>query len=75
MILAPPSSGVHVPGDYVMSAISPELIILIALLIALVFGTTIWMFAKRHGIDHRGAVKGTPRHPGRVKDENAADQR
>jgi hypothetical protein len=58
-----------------MSSISPGLIIVIALLIALVFGTTIWMFARRHGIDHRGAVKGTPRQPDKVKQENPRDGR
>ena len=58
-----------------MSSITAELIIVIALLIAVVFGTTIWMFARRDGIDHRGAVKGTPRQPEKVRQENPADRR
>jgi hypothetical protein len=58
-----------------MSSISPGLVIVIALLIALVFGTTIWMFARRRGIDHRGAVKGTPSQPDKVKRENTPDRR
>jgi len=57
-----------------MASISPELVVVIALLIALAFGMTIWMFARRRGIDHRGAVKGSAHQPEKVKRENAPDR-
>jgi hypothetical protein len=57
-----------------MSNDDTTLIILIGLLIVIALGTTVWMFARRRGIDHQGALKGTPRNPGQVKRENPPDR-
>ena len=56
-----------------MTSFQLTAIAIIAVLIAIGLGSTLWTFWRRRSIDAAGTVKGDPRHPRKVRAQNPPD--
>jgi hypothetical protein len=59
---------------FAMSSMHLTFIVIIAVLIALGVGTTVWTAWRRREIDRAGTVKGESRNPAEVKAQNPPDR-
>ena len=56
-----------------MSSFQLTAITIIAVLIVIGLGSTLWTFWRRRSIDRAGGVKGVPSNPQRVRAQNPPD--